>query len=183
MGVSKNCGKTAQIIHLFIGVWNHYFHHPFWGITIFGNTHVDYNELLYLKHCSRCSEMMMNQFKDVFVNASCSVPLNVLHIVDVMACSNGLQLCFVLFMILRWKVPKFSKVEDMKFACAGPDVALQHASPLCIQLCSGPYSQLPCACPTHRELLRSVVCLTAVGGVQVRQSNNGEQIFGLPCLF
>ena len=24
-------GVGPQIIHLFIGFWNHYFHHPFWG--------------------------------------------------------------------------------------------------------------------------------------------------------
>ncbi len=39
MGVSKNRGKTPQIIH-FNRVF-HYFHHPFWGTIIFGNTHSD----------------------------------------------------------------------------------------------------------------------------------------------
>ena len=38
MGVSKNSGKTPQIIH-FNKVF-HYFHHPFWGAPIFGNTHI-----------------------------------------------------------------------------------------------------------------------------------------------
>ena len=38
MGVSKNMGKPPQIIH-FNRVF-HYFHHPFWGTTIFGNTHI-----------------------------------------------------------------------------------------------------------------------------------------------
>ena len=38
MGVSKNRGKTPQIIH-FNRVF-HYFHHPFWGTPIFGNTHM-----------------------------------------------------------------------------------------------------------------------------------------------
>ena len=38
-------GKKTQIIHLFIGFWNHYFHHPFWGIymyipLIFGSTSI-----------------------------------------------------------------------------------------------------------------------------------------------
>ena len=36
--VSKNSGKTPQIIH-FNRVF-HDFHHPFWGTPIFGNTHV-----------------------------------------------------------------------------------------------------------------------------------------------
>ena len=35
-GVSKNNGKTPQIIY-FHRVF-HYFHHPFWGNLIFGNT-------------------------------------------------------------------------------------------------------------------------------------------------
>ena len=38
LGVSKNRGKTPQIIH-FNRVF-HYFHHPFWSTAIFGNTHV-----------------------------------------------------------------------------------------------------------------------------------------------
>ena len=37
MGVSENSG-TPQIIH-FNRVF-HYFHHPFWGTPIFGNTHI-----------------------------------------------------------------------------------------------------------------------------------------------
>ena len=38
-GVEPNIGVvfTPQIIHLFIG-FSPYFHHPFWGTTIFGNT-------------------------------------------------------------------------------------------------------------------------------------------------
>ena len=38
MGVSLNGGFTPQIIH-FNRVF-HYFHHPFWGTPIFGNTHI-----------------------------------------------------------------------------------------------------------------------------------------------
>ena len=37
MDVSKNSGKTPQIIH-FDRVFQ-YFHHPSWGTSIFGNTH------------------------------------------------------------------------------------------------------------------------------------------------
>ena len=32
--LNQNNGKTTQIIHLFIGVWNHDFHHPFWGVLV-----------------------------------------------------------------------------------------------------------------------------------------------------
>ena len=39
MDVSKNSGFSPQIIH-FIRVF-HYFHHPFWGIPIFGNTQIE----------------------------------------------------------------------------------------------------------------------------------------------
>ena len=39
MGVSKNRGKTTQNIHLFIGGFRS-FPHPFWGTSIFGNTHL-----------------------------------------------------------------------------------------------------------------------------------------------
>ena len=41
MGVSKNSGKTPQIIPFVHRVF-HYFHHPFWGVNtpIFGNTHI-----------------------------------------------------------------------------------------------------------------------------------------------
>ncbi len=38
MGVSKNRGVSPQIIHLFIGF--SIINHPFWGTTIFGNTHM-----------------------------------------------------------------------------------------------------------------------------------------------
>ena len=38
MWVSKNSGVSPQIIH-FNRVF-HYFHHPFWGTSIFGNIHV-----------------------------------------------------------------------------------------------------------------------------------------------
>jgi len=38
MGVSKNRGFSPQIIH-FNRVF-HYFHHPFWGSPIVGNTHI-----------------------------------------------------------------------------------------------------------------------------------------------
>ena len=37
MGVSKNSGTPKSSI--LIGVF-HYFHHPFWGTPIFGNTHI-----------------------------------------------------------------------------------------------------------------------------------------------
>ncbi len=32
LDVSKNRGKTPQIIPFVHRVWNHYFHHPFWGV-------------------------------------------------------------------------------------------------------------------------------------------------------
>ena len=35
---SENSGFSPQIIHL--NRVFHYFHHPFWGTTIFGNTHI-----------------------------------------------------------------------------------------------------------------------------------------------
>ena len=37
MGVSENSGtpKSSHLNRVF-----HYFHHPFWGTTIFGNTHI-----------------------------------------------------------------------------------------------------------------------------------------------
>ena len=38
LDVSKNSGFSPQIIH-FNRVF-HYFHHPFWGTLIFGNTHL-----------------------------------------------------------------------------------------------------------------------------------------------
>ena len=38
MDVSENSGFSPQIIH-FKKVF-HYFHHPFWGTPIFGNTHM-----------------------------------------------------------------------------------------------------------------------------------------------
>ena len=38
LGVSENSGFSPQIIH-FNKVF-HYFHHPFWGTRIFGNTHL-----------------------------------------------------------------------------------------------------------------------------------------------
>ena len=38
LGVGKNSGFSPQIIH-FNRVF-HYFHHPFWGTPIFGNTHI-----------------------------------------------------------------------------------------------------------------------------------------------
>ena len=39
MGVNpKDRGKIPQIIHFNRGF--HYFHHPFWGIPVFGNTHI-----------------------------------------------------------------------------------------------------------------------------------------------
>ena len=35
----KNMGKPPN--HPFVRrVWNHYFHHPFWDTSIFGNTHM-----------------------------------------------------------------------------------------------------------------------------------------------
>ena len=40
MGVSKNNGKTPQIIHLEIYRVFHEINHPFWGTPIFGNTHI-----------------------------------------------------------------------------------------------------------------------------------------------
>ena len=39
MGVSKNSGFSPQRIR-FNRVF-HYFHHPFWGTLIFGNTHMN----------------------------------------------------------------------------------------------------------------------------------------------
>ena len=39
MGVSKNRGKTPQIMNFNRAF--HYFHHPFWGPRIFGNTHIN----------------------------------------------------------------------------------------------------------------------------------------------
>ena len=43
LGVSKNSGFSPQIIH-FNRVF-HYFHHPFWGITIiFGNIQLNYQD-------------------------------------------------------------------------------------------------------------------------------------------
>ena len=36
--VSENSGFSTQIVH-FNGVF-HYFHHPFWGTPIFGDTHI-----------------------------------------------------------------------------------------------------------------------------------------------
>ena len=38
MDVSENSGFSPQSIH-FNRVF-HYFHHPFWGTPIFGNTHI-----------------------------------------------------------------------------------------------------------------------------------------------
>ena len=40
MGVSENSGFSPQIIHFNRDF--HYFHHPFWGTTIFGNIHMDF---------------------------------------------------------------------------------------------------------------------------------------------
>ena len=40
MDVSENSGFSPQIIH-FNRVF-HYFHHPFWGTPILGNTHMNY---------------------------------------------------------------------------------------------------------------------------------------------
>ncbi len=43
MGVSKNRGGPPKS-SIFNRVWNHYFHHPFWGVdttSIFGNIHID----------------------------------------------------------------------------------------------------------------------------------------------
>ena len=39
---TKNRGVSLppQIIHLVHRILNHYFHHPFWGTTIFGNTRI-----------------------------------------------------------------------------------------------------------------------------------------------
>jgi len=44
MGVSKNRGtpKSSLFNRIF-----HYFHHPFWGIPIFGNTHMENIPFLY----------------------------------------------------------------------------------------------------------------------------------------
>ena len=47
MGVSKNRRKTPQIIH-FNSVF-HYFHHPFWGTPIFGNTQM--HEIFFWDIC------------------------------------------------------------------------------------------------------------------------------------
>ena len=40
MDLSKNRGFLPPKSSHFNRVWNHYFHHPFWGTTIFGNTHI-----------------------------------------------------------------------------------------------------------------------------------------------
>ena len=32
--------KPPKSSTLFIGFWNHYFHHPFWGTNIFGNIQI-----------------------------------------------------------------------------------------------------------------------------------------------
>ena len=42
MGVEPKIGGflTPKKIPIFTRVWNHYFHHPFWGTTIFGNIHI-----------------------------------------------------------------------------------------------------------------------------------------------
>ena len=57
MGVSENSGFSPQIIH-FNRVF-HYFHHPFWGTTIFGNTQIDIPSILnhaqYMRQDSRKS--------------------------------------------------------------------------------------------------------------------------------
>ena len=38
---TKNRGEKTPPNHPFVHrVWNHYFHHPFWGTFIFGNSHV-----------------------------------------------------------------------------------------------------------------------------------------------
>ena len=39
-GCFQKYGKTTQIIHLFIGFGTMKYHHPFWGTSIFGNTHI-----------------------------------------------------------------------------------------------------------------------------------------------
>ena len=40
--LNQKYGKTPQIIPFVHRVWNHYFHHPFWGTMIFGNNHINY---------------------------------------------------------------------------------------------------------------------------------------------
>ena len=50
LGVFKNRGKTPQIIH-FNRVL-HAINHPFWGTTIFGNTHI-VGILTYVYHYCR----------------------------------------------------------------------------------------------------------------------------------
>ena len=49
MNVSENSGSSPQIIH-FNRVF-HYFHHPFWGTSIFGNTQID----IYISSIDLCS--------------------------------------------------------------------------------------------------------------------------------
>ena len=49
MNVSENSGSSPQIIH-FNRVF-HYFHHPFWGTSIFGNTEID----IYISSIDLCS--------------------------------------------------------------------------------------------------------------------------------
>ena len=60
MGVSTNRGFSPQIMN-FNRVF-HYFHHPFWGTTIFGNTHI-YSEvklLLIYQHLQRGAKWLLN---------------------------------------------------------------------------------------------------------------------------
>ena len=51
MGVSKNRGtpKSSILIRVF-----HYFHHPFWGTSIFGNTHMSLRPLDLLQSFAQC---------------------------------------------------------------------------------------------------------------------------------
>ena len=49
MGVSKNKGKTPQIIPCLIGLEHYFINHPFWGENspIFGNIHI-YIYIIYI---------------------------------------------------------------------------------------------------------------------------------------
>ena len=57
MGVSENSGFSPQIIHFNRDF--HYFHHPFWGTPIFGNTHIVHSSFSHpvcgrVFSCCRC---------------------------------------------------------------------------------------------------------------------------------
>ena len=66
MGVEPKIGFfTPQIIH-FSRVLNHYFHHPFWGTTMFGNTHIlNIYSVPYDKDNALLSTLFVVSFEDL----------------------------------------------------------------------------------------------------------------------